>query len=114
MQLNNHCSWTSQAEPYPQSTSQTDCDILQQLRDSAPKNDFLENSQGSQDNISQPPETPEPDPQEPSVHVGSSISVLSHDRKSKDFSSHTADPSNLRPIMHQSKIAVETKLLPSS
>ncbi len=88
------------AEPYPQSSSQTDCDILQQIRDSAPKNDFLENSQGSQDNISQPPETPEPDPQEPSVPVASSISVLSHDRKSKDFSSRTANPSNLRPIMH--------------
>ncbi len=37
---------------------------------------------------------------EPSVHVVSSISVLSRDRKSKAFSSHTADPS---------KIAVETK-----
>ncbi len=47
--------------------------------------------------------------QEPSVPVASSISVLSHDRKSKAFSSRTADPSNLRPVMHQSKIAVETK-----
>ncbi len=37
-----------------------------------------------------------------------SISVLSCDRKSKVFSSRTADPSNLRPVMHQSKIAVET------
>ncbi len=36
-------------------------------------------------------------------------SVLSCDRKSKAFSSRTADPSNLRPVMHQSKIAVETK-----
>ncbi len=41
--------------------------------------------------------------------VASSISVLSRDRKSKAFSSHTADPSNLRPVMRQSKIAVETK-----
>ncbi len=41
--------------------------------------------------------------------VASSISVLSRDRKSKAFSSHTADPSNLWPVMHQSKIAVETK-----
>ncbi len=48
------------AEPFPQSSPQTDCDVLQQLQDSAPKDDFLENSQGSQDNISQPPETPEP------------------------------------------------------
>ncbi len=30
-------------------------------------------------------------------------------RKPKAFSSRTADPSNLRPVMHQSKIAVETK-----
>ncbi len=41
--------------------------------------------------------------------VAFSISVLSRDRKSKAFSSRTADPSNLRPVMHQSKIAVETK-----
>ncbi len=41
--------------------------------------------------------------------VAFSISVLSCDRKSKAFSSLTADPSNLRPVMHQSKIAVETK-----
>ncbi len=46
---------------------------------------------------------------EPSVPVAFSTSVLSHDRKSKAFSSRTADPSNLRPVMHQSKIAVETK-----
>ncbi len=41
--------------------------------------------------------------------VAFSISVLSRDRKSKAFSSRTADPSNLQPVMHQSKIAVETK-----
>ncbi len=41
--------------------------------------------------------------------VAFSISVLSRDRQSKAFSSRTADPSNLRPVMHQSKIAVETK-----
>ncbi len=41
--------------------------------------------------------------------VAFSISVLSRDRRSKAFSSCTADPSNLRPVMHQSKIAVETK-----
>ncbi|KAL0150468.1 hypothetical protein M9458_054285 [Cirrhinus mrigala] len=35
---------------------------------------------------------------EPSVPVAFSISVLSRDRKSKAFSSRTADPSNLRPI----------------
>ncbi len=37
------------AEPCPQSSSHADCDVLQQLQDSAPKDDFLENSQGSQD-----------------------------------------------------------------
>ncbi len=41
--------------------------------------------------------------------VAFSISVLSRDRRSKAFSSRAADPSNLRPVMHQSKIAVETK-----
>ncbi len=41
--------------------------------------------------------------------VAFSISVLSSDRRSKAFKSHTADASNLRPVMHQSKIAVETK-----
>ncbi len=47
--------------------------------------------------------------QEPSVLLALPISVLSHDRKSKAFSNHMVDPSNLRPIMHQSKIAVEIK-----
>ncbi len=46
---------------------------------------------------------------EPSMPVDFSISVLTRDRRSKAFSSRTADPSNLRPVMHQSKIAVETK-----
>ncbi len=41
--------------------------------------------------------------------VAFSISVLSRDRRSKAFSSRTTDPSNLWPVMHQSKIAVETK-----
>ncbi len=41
--------------------------------------------------------------------VAFSISVLSRDRRSKAFKRHTADPSNLRPVIHQSKIAVETK-----
>ncbi|KAL0171106.1 hypothetical protein M9458_031417, partial [Cirrhinus mrigala] len=56
---------TIPAEPCPQSSSQTDCDVLQQLQDSAPKDDFLVNSQESQDNIFQPPETPEPEPRSP-------------------------------------------------
>ncbi len=41
--------------------------------------------------------------------VAFSISVLSRDRRSKALKRRTADPSNLRPVMHQSKIAVETK-----
>ncbi|KAL0180401.1 hypothetical protein M9458_025843, partial [Cirrhinus mrigala] len=56
---------TTPAEPCPQSSSQTDCDVLQQLQDSAPKDDFLVNSQGSQDNIFHPLETPEPEPRSP-------------------------------------------------
>ncbi len=41
--------------------------------------------------------------------VAFSISVLSRDRRSKAFKRRTADPSNLQPVMHQSKIAVGTK-----
>ncbi len=51
------------AEPCPQSSSHADCDVLQQLQDSAPKDNFLENSLGSQDNTS--PETPELEPHSP-------------------------------------------------
>ncbi len=50
------------AEPYPQSSSHADCDV-QQLQDSALKDDFLENSLGSQDNTSS--ETPELEPRPP-------------------------------------------------
>ncbi|KAL0146858.1 hypothetical protein M9458_057797, partial [Cirrhinus mrigala] len=56
---------TIPAEPCPLSSSQTDCDVLQQLQDSAPKDDFLVNTQGSQDNTFQPLETPEPEPRSP-------------------------------------------------
>ncbi len=51
------------AEPCPQSSSHADYDVLQQLQDSALKDDFLENSLGSQDNTS--PETPELEPRSP-------------------------------------------------
>ncbi len=64
------------AEPCSLSSSQTDCDVLQQLQDSAPKDDFLENSQGSQDNKSQPPETPEPEPRSPDTLSLSTASPL--------------------------------------
>ncbi len=53
------------AEPCSQSSSHADCDVSQQLQDSAPKDDFLENSLGSQDNTSQSPETPELEPRSP-------------------------------------------------
>uniref|UniRef100_A0A9J8C9U4 Uncharacterized protein n=1 Tax=Cyprinus carpio carpio TaxID=630221 RepID=A0A9J8C9U4_CYPCA len=56
---------TIPAEPCPQSSSQTDCDVSKQLQVSAPKDYFLENSQGSQDNISQSRETPETQPRSP-------------------------------------------------
>ena len=56
---------TIPAEPCPQSSSQTDCDVSKQLQDSALKDDFLEDSRGSQDNISQSPETPETQPISP-------------------------------------------------
>ena len=56
---------TIPAEPCPQSSSQTDCDVSKQIQDSAPKDDLLENSQGSQDNISQSLETPETQPLSP-------------------------------------------------
>ncbi len=59
MQLKQPLLMDIPAEPCPQSSSHTDCDVLQQLQDSATKDNFLENSQGSQDNISQPPDTPE-------------------------------------------------------
>ncbi|XDV16393.1 hypothetical protein PO909_016130 [Leuciscus waleckii] len=54
---------TISAEPCPQSSPQTDTSEL--LQDSAPKDDFLENSQGSQDSILQPPITPEQQPLSP-------------------------------------------------
>ncbi|XDV53613.1 hypothetical protein PO909_022068 [Leuciscus waleckii] len=53
------------AEPCPQCSPQTETDTSELLQDSAPKHDFLENSQGSQDSISQPPITPEQQPLSP-------------------------------------------------
>ncbi len=74
------------AEPSPQSLSQTDCDVLQQLQDSAPKDDFLENSQGSQDNISQPPETPEPELRSPyTLSLSSAAPLLSFSQKMEEL-----------------------------
>jgi lysophospholipase L1-like esterase len=74
------------AEPCPQSSSHADCDVLQQLQDSAPKDDFLENSQGSQDNISQPPETPEPEPCSPdTLSLSPASPLLSFSQKMEEL-----------------------------
>ncbi|CAM4675085.1 unnamed protein product [Leuciscus chuanchicus] len=54
---------TISAEPCTQSSPQIA--ISELLEDSAPKDDFLENSQGSQDSILQPPITPEQQPLSP-------------------------------------------------
>ncbi len=158
------------AEPCPQSSSHADCDVSQQLQDSAPKDDFLENSLGSQDNTSQSPETPELEPRSPDtislspapgqnmprtpdtlslspaspllsfsqkmeelVYAGTKLSAspqISTKKRRTPQPPKTAgsalppppvralrplpqrkgpNPSNLRPVMHQSKIAVETK-----
>ncbi len=53
------------AEPCPQSSSHADCDVSQQLQDSAPKDNFLENSLGCHDNTLQSPETSELEPRSP-------------------------------------------------
>ncbi len=53
------------AEPCPQSSSHADCDVSQQLQDSAPKDNFLENSMGCHDNTLQSPETSELEPRSP-------------------------------------------------
>ena len=63
-------------ETCPQSSSQTDCDVSKQIQDSALKDDFLEDSRGSQDNISQPQETPETQPISPDTLFLSPASPL--------------------------------------
>ncbi|KAL0198137.1 hypothetical protein M9458_006677, partial [Cirrhinus mrigala] len=71
---------TIPAEPCPQSSSQTDGDV-QQLQDSAPKDDFLVNSQ---DNIFKPPETPEPQPRSPdTLSLSPASPLLSFSQKMK-------------------------------
>ncbi|KAG1973105.1 hypothetical protein F2P79_000690 [Pimephales promelas] len=57
---------TISAEPCPQSSPQSDYDMISELLpDSAPKDDFLENSEGIQDSILHPPITPEQQPISP-------------------------------------------------
>ncbi|KAL0147979.1 hypothetical protein M9458_056706 [Cirrhinus mrigala] len=75
---------TIPAEPCPQSSSQTDCDVLQQLQDSAPKDNFLVNSQESQDNIFQPPETPEPRSPD-TLSLSSASPLLSFSQKMEEL-----------------------------
>ncbi len=53
------------AEPCPQSSSHADCDVSQQLQDSAPKDNFLENSLRCHDNTLQSPKTSELEPRSP-------------------------------------------------
>ncbi len=72
------------AEPCLQSSSHADCDVSQQLQDSAPKDDFLENSQGSQDNISQPLETQELEPISPDT-LSLSPASLSFSQKMEEL-----------------------------
>ncbi len=72
------------AEPCPQSSSHADCDVLQQLQDSAPKDDFLENSLGSQDNTS--PETPELEPRSPdTLSLSPASPLLSFSQKMEEL-----------------------------
>ncbi len=72
------------AEPYPQSSSHADCDVLQQLQDSAPKDDFLENSLGSQDNTSL--ETPELEPRSPdTLSLSPASPLLSYSQKIEEL-----------------------------
>jgi hypothetical protein len=74
------------AELCPQSSSHVDCDVLQHLQDSAPKDDFLENSQGNQDNILQPPETPEAEPISPdTLSLSPASPLLSFSQKMEEL-----------------------------
>ncbi len=73
------------AEPGLRDSSHADCDVLHQLQDSAPKDDFLENSQGSQDNIS--PETPELEPISPdTLSLSPTSPLLSFSQKMEELS----------------------------
>ncbi len=74
------------AEPRPQSSSHADCDVLQQLKDSTPKDDFLENSLGSQDNTLQSPETPELEPRSPdTLSLSPASPLLSFSQKMEEL-----------------------------
>ncbi len=73
------------AEPCPQSSSHADCDVLQQLQDSAPK-DFLENSLGCHDNTLQSPETSELEPRSPdTLSLSPASPLLSFSQKMEEL-----------------------------
>ncbi len=76
---------TIPAEPCPQSSLHADHDVLQ-LQNSAPKDYILENSQGSQDNMSYPPNTPEPDPISPdTLSLSPASPLLSFSQKIEEL-----------------------------
>ncbi len=89
------------AEPCPQSSSHADCDVLQQLQDSTPKDDFLENSLGSQDNTSQSPETPELEPRSTdTLSLSPASPLLSF---SQAFNWCMLGPNSLQALRYQQK-----------
>ncbi len=76
---------TIPAEPCPKSSLHADHDVLQ-LQNSAPKDYILENSQGSQDNMSYPPNTPEPDPISPdTLSLSPASPLLSFSQKIEEL-----------------------------
>ncbi len=74
------------AEPCPQSSSHADCDVSQQLQDSAPKDNFLENSLGCHDNTLQSPETSELEPRSPdTLSLSPASPLLSFSQKMEEL-----------------------------
>ncbi len=81
-----HCSLDIPAEPIPQSLSQTDCDVLHSSKTQHPRTTFWKTAMGSQDNISQPPETPEPEPRSPyTLSLSSAAPLLSFSQKMEEL-----------------------------
>ncbi len=56
---NNHCSWTSRLSPAHRAHHMRTVTYYNTFKTKHPKTTFRKNSQGSQDNISQPQKTPE-------------------------------------------------------
>ncbi|CAM4652820.1 unnamed protein product [Leuciscus chuanchicus] len=90
---------TISAEPCPQSSPQTD--ILELLQDSAPKDDFLENSQGSQDSRLQPPITPEQQPLSPdTLSLSPASPLLCFSQKMEELSGVYLNHRMTYPLMN--------------